>query len=161
MKTQANRSPYLPPLIVGIAVILFSTAGIARMMGWGPNATDDSGDILELDILPVARAQPVAVRAQTGPGEAAGNARAKGRCAECGVIVSVREIDARDEGAGPGATSGAVAGNQDELPVTSRHYAITVRLADGSSRVINDANPASWRPGERLIVIDGANPSNR
>lgn len=132
------------------------------MMGWSPNATDDSDDILALNILPVASAQPVAVRAQTGPGEAAGNARAKGRCAECGVIVSVREIGARDEGAGPGATSGAVAGNQDELPVTAiRHYAITVRLADGSSRVINDANPASWRPGERLIVIDGANPSNR
>jgi hypothetical protein len=27
--------------------------------------------------------------------------------------------------------------------------------------VINYASPASWRPGERVIVIDGANPSNR
>jgi hypothetical protein len=29
-----------------MAVILFSTAGIARMMGWGPDSIDDSGDIL-------------------------------------------------------------------------------------------------------------------
>lgn len=158
MSTQPDKSPYLPLLITGIVVILFSSAGIARMMGWGPNLTDDSGRILALDILPVALAQPVAVTAQ----QTAGNARAKGRCAECGVIVSVREVETRDEGAGPDATFGAPASDQDELPATSiRHYEITVRLADGSSRVINDANPASWRPGERLVVIDGASPSNR
>jgi hypothetical protein len=40
-------------------------------------------------------------------------------------------------------------------------YEITIRLADRSNRVINRASPASWRPGERVIVIDGANPSNR
>jgi hypothetical protein len=142
MKPQANRPPYLAPLIVGMAVILFSTAGIARMMGWGPDSTDDSGGILS---------------AQAG-----GAARAKGRCAECGVITSMREIAARDEGAGLDASGGTVSGHQDALPETSaRRYEITIRLADRSSRVINYASPASWRPGERVIVIDGANPSNR
>ncbi len=159
---QGNKSPCLPLLITGIAVILFSTAGIARMMGWGPNSTDGSGGILALDNFPAASARPVAVTVQTAAGQVEGEARVKGKCAECGVIVSMREIDARDKGAGLDASGGAVAGNQDELPVASiRRYEITVRLADGSSRVINDANPASWRPGERLIVIDGAIPSNR
>ena len=113
MKTQADKSSYfhragaargvLTLLITGIAVILFSTAGIARIVGWGPNSTD-----------------------------------------------------------GPGATGGVVAGNPGETRVEStRSYEITVRLADGSSRVIIDAKPASWRPGERVIVIDGADPSNR
>ena len=149
-------------LITGIAVILFSTAGIARMMGWGPNSTDGSGDILALDNFPAASARPVAVTVQTAAGQAGGEARVKGKCAECGVIVSMREIDAREEGAGLGATFGAVAGNQDGIRAKStRSYEITVRLADGSIRVINDANPASWRPGERLIVIDGANPTHR
>ena len=162
MNMQGNKSRYLPLLITGIAVILFSTAGIARMMGWGPNSIDDSGDILALDILPVASAQPVAMTAQTAPGEAAGAARAKGRCAECGVIMSMREIAARDEGAGLDASGGTVFGHQDALPETSaRRYEITVRLADRSSRVINYASPASWRPGERVIVIDGAKRSNR
>ena len=89
MSTQANKSRYLPLLITAIAVILFSTAGIARMMGWGPNSTDESGDILALDVLPVASAKPVAVTAQMVPGQVAGDARAKGRCPECGVSLLV------------------------------------------------------------------------
>ena len=162
MNTQANKSRYLPLLIVGIAVILFSTAGIAAIMGWLPASIDDSGDILALDNLPVASAKPVAVTAQTAPGQMEGEARAKGRCAECGVIVSTREIDARDEGAGLDPSGGAVARNQDGIRAKStRRYEITIRLADRSSRVINQSTPASWRPGERVIVIDGANPSNR
>lgn len=157
MKTRDYRSPYLPLLIVGIVVILFSTATIAAIMGWLPASTGGSGDILALDDLPGASAKPVALTAQTAPGQAAGEARAKGRCAECGVIVSTRQIDARDEGAGLDAS-----GDQDKRRVTSaRRYEITIRLADRSSRVISFASPASWRPGERVIVIDGANPSNR
>lgn len=59
MKTQADKSSYfhragaaggvLTLLITGITVILFITAGIARIVGWGPDATGASGDILALD----------------------------------------------------------------------------------------------------------------
>lgn len=162
MDTQANKSRYLPLLIVGIAVILSSTVGIAAIMAWFPASIDDSSDTLASANLPLASAKPVAVTAQTAPGQEAGDARAKGRCAECGVIVSTREIDARDEGAGLDASGGAMAGNPDGIRAKStRRYEITIRLADRSSRVINHASPASWRPGERVIVIDGANPSNR
>jgi len=38
---------------------------------------------------------------------------------------------------------------------THRRCMDRVRIADGSRRVINDANPASWRTGERLVVIGG------
>lgn len=156
MKAHADKSPQfdragivrevLPLLITGIAIILFSTAGFARMMGWGPNWTGDPGDVLALD--------------PTAPVPTASAARAKARCAECGEIVSMREIEKYDEDSSPGAAGAAVAGNRDETRANStRSYEITVRMADGSSRVINDANPARWRPGQRLIVIDGANPS--
>jgi hypothetical protein len=67
MNTQANKSRYLPLLIVGIAVILFSTAGIAAIMGWLPASTDGSGDTLAPDDLPGLSAKPVAVTAQTAP----------------------------------------------------------------------------------------------
>lgn len=135
MKTKADKSSYfnragaacgnlhrvwaarglLAPLLIGIAVILFSTAGIARVMGWGSNSTEDSSDILALD--------------QTAPVPTASEARARPRCPECGVIVS------------------------------TSNYQIFVRMADGSSRVIDDANPARWQTGERLIVIAGTDPS--
>jgi outer membrane lipoprotein SlyB len=143
-----DRASYLPLLITSIAVMLFSTAGLARMMGWGPNSTDDSGGIPALD--------PAAL--VSTPSEA----RARPRCPECGVIVSIREIEKRDEDSGAGAAGGVTAGNRNEAQVKStKRYEIVVRMADGSSRVIPEANPARWRRGERLIVIDGARPSNR
>ena len=148
MKTQAARSSYLPLLITGIAIILFSTAGVARMMGWGPNSTEDSRDILALD--------------QTAPVPAKREARPASRCPECGVIVSMREIQRHDKDAAPGAAEGTTAPNGEEIRAkTTRSYEITVRMADGSSRVIEDANPAEWRTGESLIVIGGVKTADR
>jgi len=145
MKTQSDKSSWLAPLITGITVVLFSSAGIARMMGWGPGSSEDSGDMLEPDHVLVT-----------------GEARARPRCPECGVIVSVRQIERRTEDNGPGAAAGAAPGNGDELQVTTNWtYEITVRMSDGSSRVVEDANPAEWRTGERLIVIGGVKPSSR
>jgi len=108
MKTQAEKSSWLPLLITGIAIVLFSTAGIARMLGWSLSSTGDSDDI-EVSATSDGGARP--------------------RCPECGMIVSTRSNE------------------------------ITVRMADGSSRVFEDANPARWRTGERLIVIAGTDPS--
>ena len=44
----------------------------------------------------------------------------------------------------------------NRAPAGSAGGEITIRLMDGSSRVIADPNPAQWRPGERVMVIDGA-----
>ena len=148
MKTQTDKSSYLPLLLTGIAIILFSTAGIARMMGWSPNSTDASGDAAALD--------------QTAHVSATLEARGRPRCPACGVVVSMREIKRHDEDTGPGAAGGATAGNGGETALkTNGAYEITLRMVDGSSRVFEDASPARWRTGERVIVIDGANASHR
>jgi len=55
-------------------------------------------------------------------------ARRKFRCEECGWIESIRETE------------------------------ITVRLRDGSSRVIVDAHRGRSRLGERVMIIDGFDP---
>jgi hypothetical protein len=110
-----------PLLTAALAVILFSSAGFARMMGWGPGAAGHSGAIFALDVP-------------------AGEARAGARCPECGMIVSTREIERHGE----------------ESP---RSYEFVVRMADGSSRVIEDEDPGRWRTSERLIVIDAVGPS--
>lgn len=39
-----------------------------------------------------------------------------------------------------------------------RTYEYTVAMADGSSRVFREQLPVSWRVGERLLFIDGADP---
>ena len=122
MRTAEGTTRRVWPLLIpGIAVILFSSAGFARMMGWGPGAAGDSGAILALDMP-------------------AGKAHAGARCPECGMIVSTREIERHDE-------------------ASPRSYEFVVRMADGSSRVIEDADPGRWRTSERLIVIDAVGPS--
>jgi outer membrane lipoprotein SlyB len=105
-------------------------------------------------------------------------------CAECGVIESVRAIETRGEGSGVGAVGGAVvggllgnqvggghgkeamtvvgaiggamAGNQIEKHVKSdTSYEVVVRMENGSSRVMHEANQPSWHNGDRVKVVDG------
>jgi outer membrane lipoprotein SlyB len=111
-------------------------------------------------------------------------------CAECGVIESVREIDTQGKGGSGvgavggavlggllgnqvgagrgkdamtvvGAVGGAVAGNEVEKRVkTSKSYSITVRLNDGSSRVIHAATLPAWHTGDKVKIVNGAIHSN-
>lgn len=107
------------------------------------------------------------------------------KCSNCGVIESVRENAAKGEGSGlgaaggavvggllghqvgggsgkqiatvVGAVGGAVAGNEVEKRVkATKSYDITVRLDDGSTRVINEVNAPSWRSGDRVKLVDGS-----
>ncbi len=71
------------------------------------------------------------------------------------------EVNGHDDALGLGAASGLWAEDRDErLLDSAKRYEIIVRMADGSSRVINHATPASWRLGERVMVIDGTKPSS-
>ena len=173
MKTQVNKS--LPPLawIAGTAVILLSVVGIAAFMGWTSTSKDDPGKSAALAKPTTYALNPF-----------------KAKCTDCGQIESVREIVTRGEGSGlgavggaivggavgnqvgagrgkdlatvAGAVGGAVAGNEIEKRTKSiKSYAITVRLDDGSSHVINETNPPLWRPGDQVKVTNGAIQSNR
>lgn len=123
-------------------------------------------------------------KAKNAPAQVAASAPVA-KCENCGVIESVREIAAKGEGSGLGAAGGAVvggllghqvgggsgkqiatvigavggavAGNEVEKRVkATKSYDITVRLDDGSVRVINEVNPPSWRNGDRVRIVDGA-----
>jgi outer membrane lipoprotein SlyB len=60
-----------------------------------------------------------------------------------------------------GVVGGALAGNEVEKRVkTTRSYKVTVRLHDGSSRVIREASLPTWRKGDKVKVINGAIRSN-
>lgn len=55
-----------------------------------------------------------------------------------------------------GAVGGALAGNQIEKNMKStKSYAITVRLEDGTTRVLHEANLPTWRPGDKVRIVDG------
>jgi len=177
METQAGKFPPVLLWAAGVALILFCAAGIAAFMGWVPTSMGGISD----SVMPKHSANTSRPVARTAP--------ARTKCAECGVVESMREIDVRGEGTGlgavggavvggvlghqvgsgrgndvatvVGAVGGAVAGNQIEKHARStKSYEITVRFDDGSSRVISEGNPPTWRTGDKVKVINGVIQSN-
>ena len=68
-------------LIAAIAVIVFSVAGIATMMGWMPVALSSRADPTRAHPVPASRtAQPRVVTAATD-------------CRDCGVVESMRAME--------------------------------------------------------------------
>lgn len=159
MRTQPHKSRYLPLLIPAIAVILFSTAGIAAIKGWRPAPVDASGNMITPHNS-AARAD--ALKAHAAQKQAEAKARANGTCAECGFVVSIGEISGHDDDFGMGTIGSLLARDRDEKSLHSaKGYEIIVRMADGSIRAITHEHPANWRPGTRVIIFDGATPSRR
>lgn len=202
---QSGRFPQAVIWIAGIALTLFCGVGIAAFMGWIPNSMGGAGDQAALErqsantvppVVPKARkaaaTQPAPV-ARSAPAPVAHNApvpvAAIAACTECGVIESVREVEAKGTGSGLGAVGGAVvggllgnqvgaghgkdamtvvgavggafAGNEVEKRVkTSKSYEVTVRLNDGSSRVIKEAGVPAWHTGDKVKLVNGAIQSN-
>ncbi len=194
METQSIKSNRgLHPLIwmAGIAIILFSAAGVAALMGWLPTSMGTpagSSERARLDPPPPAgkpAAAKAPVQSRAAPAPVAVVAPVPAKCTDCGVIESTRAIEVAGVGTGLGAVGGAVvggvvgsqvgsgrgrdvatvigavggvvAGNEIEKRAkASQRYEVTVRLDDGSSRVVQEANPPTWRAGDRVRVVDGA-----
>jgi len=130
METQANKSPHTLFWIAGVAVTVFSAAGIAAIMGWIPTSTSSSSESVVVAKPPVTLARPAVPSSNSASAQAREDARAdaraqrraqapaqvvdstpaRWRCAECGRIESVREIATKGEGSGIGAVGGAVVG---------------------------------------------------
>lgn len=188
MDAQTIKSTHPILLGAGVAVIIFSAVGIAAVMGWIPISTSSPGPTGE---PPKAAQQasavppkPASARHQQPPAQVAANAPARVRCAECGVVESVREIEKAGEASGLGAVAGgvvggvvgnqvgggrgrdamtvigavggAVAGNQIEKKAkATKVYEVTIRFEDGSVRTVTEPNAPTWRQGDRVKVING------
>src|SRR5882762_3109519 len=105
-------------------------------------------------------------------------------CRECAVIEEVREVEKAGQASGAGAVGGAVVGGvvghqmgggrgKDVATVlgalggglaghaieknarTTVEYQIIVRYEDGTKGLFTQATPPSWRPGDKVKVING------
>lgn len=142
MNTPVNKFPRLPLLVGGIAAILVSGIAIAALAISGQGF---EGVPVPAEALDAVAAPAIAAPATRAP-----------RCAECGVIESVREIKAPQEKTGIDASGGIAAGSRGLSRARPlRIYEITIRLRDGTMRVIQDAKPATWRHGEPVTIIAG------
>lgn len=146
MTIQANKPLHLPMLVGGIIAILVSGIAIASL------AISVKG--VDGVAAPTEPAQAAAAPVDAAP---APESSAYYRCTGCGVITSTREIETGDETAAANAPGRSAAGNRGVIGAKLlRNYEIVIRLRDGSTRVVRDANPAKWRRGERVTVIAGA-----
>lgn len=156
MKTLANEGSYLRLLIGAVAAILLGTAGIAAVMAWLPTPTDRAATGFVHDNLDARPGRLVDAQRQKPPLPAQGDTRTRVKCAECGVVESAREIGQLGEGTDPGAAGGPTrSGRNQTLGTSTKSYEVIVRLRDGSTRAFTAANSASWRAGERVMIIEG------
>ncbi len=198
MQEQANKSLHPLIWIAGIAVILLSVTGIGAIMGWIPSSkgTSDGAAVAtaekpaeNTEKSPAAQNSAAPSKTHVAQQHATSAAPAKPKCADCGVVESVKEVTQRGEASGVGvvggavvggllgnqvgggrgkdiatvvgAVGGAVAGNEIEHRVRStKAYEVTVRFDDGSTTVIKETAQPNWRPGDRVKVVNGALRSN-
>lgn len=182
MTDQPTKSTSPLVWISSIAIVLFSGVGIAGFMGWIPTSYGQQNTEASAKTAEAAPVHKAPTKVTDSPPRAA-------ICADCGVIESVRIINdvkttsgigivggavvggllgnqvgggrGKDVATVAGAVGGAVAGNEIEKRAGStKHYEITIRFDDGSSRVFNQANPPTWQSGDPVRVIDGAIRSN-
>ena len=120
MEAVTRKGGLLYPMLViaAIAVIVFSVTGIATMMGWLPGALSERSSAPKLD-RPAPRSEIDSQR--SGPGAPAANVSRPAdkaqaappspvACTHCGVIESIRPVEARGESSWLGAAGGAVVG---------------------------------------------------
>jgi hypothetical protein len=136
IRRQVDQSRHL--LVWIAATTLSCAAGITAFMAWMPTATGNPKDHATPTELSPMPAQPADAKGDGASAGVVSDPPTRTTCAECGVIESVREIDVRGE---QGAES-------------TRSYEFTIRLRDGSRRVLNEATPRMWRSGTRVKVID-------
>jgi len=136
-------------LIAAIAVIVFSFAGIATMMGWLPGALSQ-GRLLE-------RAESPARWTAAAEGSRAAAPAPAAACADdCGVIESIRAVDVKGEDSGfgdVGAGAGAYSGNEIEKNTRgSVSYHIRVRMNDGTTRTFHERAQPALAVGQKVRV---------
>lgn len=137
VKSRIPKLMQVPLVIAGIAAMSLSTVALTKApSGWLHTSFKGFDRISAQEHVPPTPATFLSV-GSPDPGKV----RVKPGCDECGVVGSVRRIALSGDAPGP--------------------YEMTVRMRDGSARVVGIASHRDWRPREHVILIGGGNPSGR
>jgi outer membrane lipoprotein SlyB len=164
----------LHPLVAGAAaaVIIAFAVAVAAIGGYLPGSkaeqANDSASKLTAHNAQPSKAKPAM--------------RVAAACNDCGVVVSINEVNVMGKGTGVGAVAGGVAGavigheigdgsragtavgavvggvagHQIERSARSaKRYDISVRMPDGSVKVVSTDTPPAWRAGEKVRLHNG------
>lgn len=165
----------LHPLVAGAAaaVIVASAVGVAAVGGYLPGSKAEPQGSAAMPAKATQASKPSSARSAT---------RVAAACTECGVVVDVKEQTVMGKGTGVGAVAGGVAGavigheigdgsragtavgavvggvagHQIERSARStKRYDISVRMHDGSTKVVSSDTPPAWRPGDKVRLHNG------
>jgi hypothetical protein len=126
-------------LVAAVGVIVFSIAGIATMMGWIPGALTSGSK-------PAARLEAPQQTAPAQRGVAPASA-----CRECGIVESLRVVEAPGESSDAGAFAVHESGKRASRAV---HFEIRVRMSDGASRTLYERTRPSLTVGQKVRVTE-------
>jgi hypothetical protein len=130
--------------------ILLTTSAIAGVLAWLPRPGNEAASVRAPDRSPLKAAIDRVPEQNVAP--------VRSKCAECGVVESSREIVQILERMDSAAAGGVKGGRLKEMAGKSiSKHEVTVRMKDGATHQFMVANPANWRPGERVIFIEGRN----
>ena len=183
--TVDKRQGILYPLMViaAIAVIVFSVAGIATMMGWMPSVSSKTQSGTDQRSSASASRSEAGARNDAAAQPSRPRIAAPAACPECGVVESIRAVETKGEG-GPlgtiggavvggvlgnqvgrgsgrtaatvvGAGAGAYAGHEIERNMTkSVRYQVRVRMSDGSYRTFHENAPPALAVGQKVRITE-------
>jgi outer membrane lipoprotein SlyB len=135
-------------------------------------------------ILVAALASSGAALAQGAVAQPSAKPPAQGVCADCGVVLSVRQVEQKGGSSGAGlvvggvvggvlghqigsgrgntaativgAGAGAYAGNEVEKNRnTKTSWSVAIRMDNGQTRTYTYSNPPAVRDGDRVKLVDG------
>jgi hypothetical protein len=163
-----TRMPLLR--IAGICIGLFAASGVVAIVRSIPASYSDVPDAHAPAKHRAVASVPTDVYLKDSRPELAGaqatiNRQDRASCPECGVVESVRQIE-RSVGVGRQDTldvkvaargSGGVIASS---ALGGKSYEVTIRFRDGSTMVLNEVGPRTWRLGTRVIVIGRVSSSN-
>lgn len=164
------------PLMAGAAasVIVLSGVGVAALTGYLPGSRAVESVESQKDAVAEKQALP---QNETVPQKPAVARPSRRSCADCGVVVAVRESEKKGEGTGAGAViggvagavvgreigdgrsagtllgaaGGAIAGHQIERHArTTKRFHIDVRLENGTVKTVTSETPPAWKAGDRV-----------
>jgi outer membrane lipoprotein SlyB len=145
------------PLVAGAAlsVMLLSGVGVAAITGFLPGSSATTKSTTAAPESSCANCGVVlAVRQVEQKGQGTGLGAVVGGVA--GAVVGHEIADGKDIGTVVGAAGGAIAGHQIERQArTTKHYEVEVRMPDGKIKAVRFASRPAWKSGDRVRVQEG------
>jgi hypothetical protein len=148
MTADANRAFLRRLSVVAVAAVVLGTSAVSAVMALRPGLHGNRAAAVASPRPPETSGSSPVRPALTALAQPVGSGRSTAKCAECGIVESIREVGQF----AAEADMRGVAATPQKMPVKS--YQLTIRMSDGTARVLTRASPWDRRPGAHVVLIE-------